>query len=79
MTGVLWAGEGFGSWLLNVSATTVLAFLLTGALLTPVAKWVRRQLDPRSEGGLGDIPDAEGVPAYQRLQSESQSRRPDVR
>lgn len=56
-----------GHWLVEQTEATVFQFVVIGAVLTPLWKWLKGQLDPSTPGGLGDVPDVEGVKAWERL------------
>lgn len=66
----------------TVIATAIVTFVLTSAFAAikrfmdgPVKGWVLDKLNPYTPGGVGDIPDPQGVPAHERLARASQTQR----
>lgn len=64
----LWSGLTGWEWLCSVVAQTVLGFALIAAILTPLAarikRWYRRQTNPYSPGGAGDVLAPDGEPMH---------------
>ena len=61
----LFGNESFWHWI----AKEVVGFIVIAVILTPIYKRIDSKLDPTTKGGVGDIPDRDGVPAYKRIEN----------